>query len=71
MWIARRRVAVTEALAAASGARESDPLSRPSPGRAAQDETRRSARAKLRPIRARPYTLRFLIIDAHRNATKV
>lgn len=46
-------------------------LRRPSGRGAAQDRTRHSGRAKRRPIQARPYTLSFLLIDAHRNATKV
>jgi hypothetical protein len=54
-----------------SPAPKSDRLGRPSAGGAAQDRTRHSGHAKRRPIQARSYTLSFLLIDAHRNATKV
>jgi hypothetical protein len=71
MRIAPRWVAVTAALAAAPAARKSNRVRRLLPGGATQDRTRHSGCAKRRPMRARPYTLSFLIIDAHRNATNV
>jgi hypothetical protein len=71
MRIAPSRVAVTVALAAASVARKSNRVRRPLPGGATQDRSRHSGCAKRRPMRARPYILCFLIIDAHRNVTNV
>jgi hypothetical protein len=71
MRIAPRPVADTVALAAASPARRFRPVRRTSPAGATQDRTRHSGCAKRRPMGSRPYTLSFLIIDAHRNATNV